>query len=391
MNKSKNMTIIFLIIIFVYFLFSQFYLKTLGNTFVYIINPLVFIILAIALKFLIPSTYDSKKHKKTILNYTIIGSILYVCIEIFSGLLFSYGKNPYSATFQGLISNFYSIGAIIFLREYIRYKLINNVFKKDKQLIYILIVIVFSMQEISIASICSNLNAYFIFKYIFTVIVPTIIKNCVFTYIVKYTDYIPAVVYEIILYMVKWVSPILPNAEWIFYAVIDSVIPLIVLLYCIYEVTSKDKEHIFRMDKAIEPKGIIPWAVILILVVWFEIGLFPIKPVGILTGSMIPNYNVGDLVIIQKCDPQNIKIDDVVEYRKETYTVIHRVIKKYEQNGKIMFETKGDNNDSKDSDPVSQEQIQGKAIAKVPYLALPRIWLNSLKPNQQNVNVELGK
>ena len=62
MQKSKNATILFLIIMFSYFLFSQFYLKTLGNTFVYIINPLFFIILALGVKILIPNTYNSKKH-----------------------------------------------------------------------------------------------------------------------------------------------------------------------------------------------------------------------------------------------------------------------------------------------------------------------------------------
>ena len=145
------------------------------------------------------------------------------------------------------------------------------------------------------------------------------------------------------------------------------------------------------MEKAIKPNGIIPWTVVIILVVWFGLGIFPIKPVGVLTGSMVPNYNIGDFVLIQKCSAKDIKIDDVIEYRRNNFSVIHRVIEKYEENGKIFFITKGDNNDSKDPEPVSQEQLQGKVIARVPYLAMPKIWLNNLMTNKTNVDVELGK
>ena len=39
---------------------------------------------------------------------------------------------------------------------------------------------------------------------------------------------------------------------------------------------------------------------------------------------------------------------------------------------------------------VNEKQLNGKAIAKIPYLALPTIWIDSLSGRQANVPVETG-
>ena len=64
MQNNKTTVILILIILCVYFLFSQFYLKTLGSTYTYIVNPAFFVILAIILKITIQSPYQNKKNKK---------------------------------------------------------------------------------------------------------------------------------------------------------------------------------------------------------------------------------------------------------------------------------------------------------------------------------------
>lgn len=42
-------------------------------------------------------------------------------------------------------------------------------------------------------------------------------------------------------------------------------------------------------------------------------------------------------------------------------------------------------------DPVSEKNVVGKAIVKIPYLALPTIWLNDLSEQHLNVDVETGE
>ena len=74
----------------------------------------------------------------------------------------------------------------------------------------------------------------------------------------------------------------------------------------------------------------------------------------------------------------------------EGYTVIHRIKSKTQKNGQFTFITKGDNNNTEDSEPVSEEQLIGKLIFKVRFLGYPAIWLHDLSVQQQ-VNVEIGK
>ena len=111
-------------------------------------------------------------------------------------------------------------------------------------------------------------------------------------------------------------------------SIIDSVIPFILFLYIRHE---KNKKDIFRTKEKLinsDPRNIIPLAIGIILAIWFAIGIFPIKPVAIATGSMQEELHIGDVAIIQKCNANDIEEGDIIEYQMEGYTVIHRVVSK---------------------------------------------------------------
>lgn len=76
------------------------------------------------------------------------------------------------------------------------------------------------------------------------------------------------------------------------------------------------------------------------------------------SGSMEPSISVGDILIIKECG--NYEVNDVVTYNVDNdYLVTHRIIEKKEDNN---FVTKGDNNNTKDTDKVTKENIEGKVI-----------------------------
>ena len=97
-----------------------------------------------------------------------------------------------------------------------------------------------------------------------------------------------------------------------------------------------------------------------------NIEIFGFKFYTVLTGSMEPNYNVGDLVIGKKIEQNNIKVDDVITFSVDSKnTMTHRVVEIVEENGEILYKTKGDNNNSPDPDLVKYSQIQGYAFFKI--------------------------
>ena len=98
-----------------------------------------------------------------------------------------------------------------------------------------------------------------------------------------------------------------------------------------------------------------------------NISFFGYKQYIVMTGSMQPSYNIGDLIFEKEIAKEDIKLNDVITYSLESGqdTVTHRVIDIIEENGETYYQFKGDNNNSPDPDLVTYEQIQGKVIYKI--------------------------
>ena len=104
----------------------------------------------------------------------------------------------------------------------------------------------------------------------------------------------------------------------------------------------------------------------------------------VLTGSMLPEIQVYDVVVTKKADAANLKIGDVITFSSADSrflgtTITHRIIKKnYSAETKsYTFQTKGDNNNVADSALVPQSNIYGKVILKIPKLGYLQEFLAS--------------
>ena len=94
----------------------------------------------------------------------------------------------------------------------------------------------------------------------------------------------------------------------------------------------------------------------------------------VLTGSMLPEIQVKDVVVTKKVDAEALKVGDIITFASSDSrffgTIItHRIIKKNQDNdGNITFQTQGDNNNVADSALVQPNNIYGKVILKIPKL-----------------------
>lgn len=118
---------------------------------------------------------------------------------------------------------------------------------------------------------------------------------------------------------------------------------------------------------------------VLVLFVAFFIGLLPIKPVVVATGSMEPTIQTGDIVLVCKTNPQKLETDDIIQYQKDSYTVIHRIIECNKTEDELTgFITKGDNNNAPDNEEVLPEQVKGRVILVIPKVGKITLWLHGL-------------
>lgn len=89
------------------------------------------------------------------------------------------------------------------------------------------------------------------------------------------------------------------------------------------------------------------------------------KLYGIETGSMGSDYPVGSLVVVEKTEFEQFKIDDVITYTVSENTVVtHRLIGIDSENR--QFTTKGDANKFADNTPVSYENVIGRVSVCIP-------------------------
>jgi len=84
-------------------------------------------------------------------------------------------------------------------------------------------------------------------------------------------------------------------------------------------------------------------------------------PLIVLTDSMYPVIESGDLIICHTAEPEEIRVGDVIAFfdpaGNGTTIVSHRVTEVTEKDGKIAWRTKGDNNNTEDRLAVRQEKL----------------------------------
>lgn len=104
-------------------------------------------------------------------------------------------------------------------------------------------------------------------------------------------------------------------------------------------------------------------------------------PLIVLTDSMRPKIDSGDLIICQKIDPEDVNKRNIISFidpaGNGTSIVTHRVIDIFEENGELFFVTKGDYNNDQDKEPVPAKNLVGIYKTKLPGLGHVAMFMQS--------------
>ena len=93
-------------------------------------------------------------------------------------------------------------------------------------------------------------------------------------------------------------------------------------------------------------------------------------PMIVKSDSMAPTFYAGDLIIIKKCDTAALNEGDIITFHtiiENEYALnTHRIDSITEENGMRSYVTKGDNNEMADIHVISDGDIVGKYVNKLP-------------------------
>lgn len=86
-----------------------------------------------------------------------------------------------------------------------------------------------------------------------------------------------------------------------------------------------------------------------------------------LTGSMEPAIPVHSFIVTEGVDPAELQVGDIITFRATESSMegalnTHRITSVYEDNGQLMFRTKGDANAVEDVAPVAAVNVVGRVV-----------------------------
>jgi signal peptidase len=92
----------------------------------------------------------------------------------------------------------------------------------------------------------------------------------------------------------------------------------------------------------------------------------PYKIMTVLSGSMSPTFNAGDVIIGKSIDIKNLKLGDIITFKYNESLTTHRIVNISKNGEVITFKTKGDYNNVEDLGLVNGQEVVSKYLFRIP-------------------------
>lgn len=380
-KKSLGRSVfVFALVLFIY-IFENFSPPVIRNNQVatYIGKPAIWLFAAIAVYNLPKVKSEGKLRLRGILSWlAVINSGVYIFIMMLGGIVHGFGKSPFDHSLFGIIINMGYILTALVGRETIRSYLVNNHKSKRHSMTIAIVTILMTLVNLPVDALGNLKSRLDIVSYAGGVFLPELSNNILASYFVYLGGPLLSIIYLGLLQCFYWLFPILPNLNWVTKGLIGTLCPIFSLMFLQY-FYNREARLIKRNRTEENPMGWVVTSIISIGIIWFSIGVFPIRPYVIVTGSMEPMIYAGDMVLIKVLPPEEIKIGDVIQYKSNDAFIFHRVIDIVEEKKRgSLYRTKGDNNTIADLEPVEPKDIYGKVVYTIPKIGWPTMLLKGI-------------
>ncbi len=381
LNEKRAFAV--LIFILAYYVFVK--LVDFDKEYLSIITCLFWSLLSVYVYFQKNVRPSSKlKHKEFFMIWMLVCGVLYIVSYFAIGIIDGFGSNMYDTSFVGVLKNILTLGTVIIFREWVRNYIINSVQKKYAIFFGALIIIIFSFSEINIQSLVELNGIEEWMSYVSANVLPQVFFHTFLTFAAYTMGYIGTMIYASITRFPIWIVNVVPNFRWITILLVGTLFPILCIVILLAVSKKKATLGRKRIQKKENPYAWLAVSVLLVGLSWFSLGIFPVFPSVIVSNSMNPIIEKGDLIFIDRISFDDLEIGDIIQYQLEDIQVVHRIVRLESDEGIKYLITKGDNNNAEDVNPVGQEQVKGKYIGKIPYIGWPSVLL-TLNANEDRV------
>ena len=311
---------------------------------------------------------DKPKINRFLVSLGVTAGLLQVIALLIAGWLLGFAASPYQHRFPALLGNLFSLTMGVIALETGRAYLLARWSRRSPGLVFILIVIIFSVLVIPPGVYRQFFEGATPLYGLVRTILPALSQSLLLTYLVWIGGPVMAIIVRLIPLAFERLSPVLPDFTGMESGFLHTLLPIGILLLVSMMATWLEKEEI--QDRGASYSWLY-YALIGVSLVWFNSGVFGIRTILVAGVSMEPSFKAGDVVIVQKCPPEDIQIGDVILFDDSTKQVLHRVIDINRSAEPLEFVTQGDANNVAD-ELVTAQKIQGKALLKIPKIG----WLS---------------
>jgi len=296
---------------------------------------------------------------------------------LLQGAISGFGRSPYDHSLFGIVINIAVLGATVAGIELSRAWLMNRYFLTRPYIGIPLLSFIFTLFNFPWNRFTNISTALSAVNFLGSEFLPSLAQNLLCTYLAFWGGPLPPIIYRGGITAIERLSPVLPLNNWVSQTLFGILAPVLGIII-VRQIFLEENQRIKRNRDA---EGLMGWtmtSVSAILIMWFAMGVFSYAPRVILSGSMQPEINIGDVVIIHRIPaekvPEKVQVGDIIMFPLNDLKVTHRVIKAYQVYGKNYYVTKGDANPDPESKPVPQANVQGKVVMVVPKIG----WLTLL-------------
>ena len=286
-----------------------------------------------------------------------------------AGLTFGFGYSPYGHQAEVLAGNLIYVATMLGGIELSRALLIGVVGRSRPLAGLLLVSLLFTTISVSLGQYRGLTTPLSVFKMGGETFLPLMAQNLLATLLAMLGGPLASIAYRGVLEGFEWTSPILPNLGWAITALVGTLAPVIGML--VVQAHAREPSAPAERRASRWPSAWLVPAFLGVLMIWFNQGLFGVRPTIVSGVSMNPMLQAGDLVLTVDVAPEEIAVGDIVRFRSGQVDILHRVVEIRDAGG-LEFITRGDANNVTDP-PLPASAVEGRVVKILPGLGWPSI------------------
>lgn len=311
--------------------------------------------------------------RRLILNALLLAALQLMAL-VATGFVMGFGKSAYSTTPVFIITNTAFFGSTILAFEFSRAYMIKVCSRRRMVMGLVFVSIMLTMVSYNWTAYTTALEPLKMLEFVGGEIIPTFAINLIATYLALLGGPTTSLAYMLPLQAFTWLSPIQPNPDWTIRSLVNVIVPTVGFLFVgevagtlrMIRVGAMSRNDLVKRGFKSTKSSSWSWFVVLViilLIIWIPTGYLGIKPSVLVSGSMSPVLDVGDIVVTSTVDPGELVEGDIIQYMRAGTPILvtHRIVEVEKVGEDYKITTKGDASNTVDQ-PILVTGKIGKVI-----------------------------